>query len=111
MQAGLLLAQSPQELRHLASYESGSADVAEVVAFDPAKSRIFHQQWSKHLTIVDISVPSAPVFYKEVDLSTYGGGVNSVAVADGTVAVAVKSTTNTANGAVLFFNTDGDFQS
>ena len=46
------------------------------------------------VTVLDISNPQSPSFVKDIDMSTYGGGVNSVAVFNGIVAVAVEGATS-----------------
>ena len=99
-----------QELKHLASYESGTADAAEVVAYDKtSKKAVFTSSSGNSFTIVDISNPSTPSFIKEVDLSTYGGGPNSIAIHNSIIAIAVEATTKTDNGKVVFFDMDGTY--
>ncbi len=61
------------------------------------------------VTILDISDPAMPVKVSDIDMSAYGGAVNSVAVKNGIVAVAVEAEDKTMNGSVIFFDTNGDF--
>lgn len=100
------------DLTHLASYSTGSEESAETVAFDPASNKVFYTSSSENeLGIVDISTPSTPTLITTIDLSTYGGGPNSVDIKNGIVAVAVEANTKTNNGVVVFFDTDGTFLS
>ncbi|MEZ4921313.1 MAG: hypothetical protein R2792_19595 [Saprospiraceae bacterium] len=107
---GSLIAQNQQDLFHLASYSSNMADAAEVVAYDPSSQHVFFtSNGANTLTILELSDPSNPTLFLDVDLSSYGGGPNSVAVANGLVAVAVENEVKTDPGSVLFFDTDGTF--
>ena len=104
------VAQNAQELYHLASFETGTEAAAEVVAFDPvSKHAFFTNNGPNTFTIVDLSNPGMPTLATEIDLSSYGGGPNSVAVANGVVAVAVQSDPKTDPGKVVFFDADGNY--
>jgi hypothetical protein len=108
---GSISAQHEQELQHLASYPTGIEEAAEVVAFDPITKRAFFTSAGPNtLTIIDLTEPSSPILVSELDLSTYGAGPNSVAVANGIVAVAVEADPKTDPGKVIFFDTDGTYQ-
>ena len=103
-------AQNEQELHHLSSFETGVEESAEVVAFDPETDyAFFSNNGPNTLSIIDLSNPSNPTLVSTVDLSTYGVGPNSVAVAGGVVAVAIEADPSTNPGKVVFFNTDGDY--
>ncbi len=96
-------AQNEQELHHLASYETGIADAAEVVSFDPETRRAFFTNKSPNkLTILDLTNLNSPALLNEIDLSVYGAGPNSVAVA-------VETNPKTDPGKVVFFDTDGNY--
>ena len=84
---------------------------AEIPAYDPASRRLFVTGPSNRLDIADISNPASPVTLPSIDLSSYGAGVNSVAIKNGIVAVAMEANPITNNGSVVFFNTNGVFQS
>ncbi|AFY57726.1 putative extracellular nuclease [Rivularia sp. PCC 7116] len=90
-----------------------SEDGAEIVAHDPTTQRLFVTTGDT-VEIIDISNPSNPTKFGEIDLSTIGsfvgGGANSVAVYNGIVAVAVEANTAQDNGVVAFYNTDGVLQ-
>ena len=89
---------------------------AEISAYDSGTQRIFVTgeagennafniaQDSPILQAVDVSTPSNPTVIGQIDLSGYGAGVQSVAVKNGVVAVAVSADTVTDAGKVVFFN-------
>ena len=87
-----------------------SEDGAEIVAYDPTTKRLFTTTGDT-VEIIDISNPSNPTKFGEIDLSSIGsfvgGGSNSVAVNNGIVAIAVEAETAQDNGVVAFYNTDG----
>ena len=86
-----------------------SEDGAEIVAHDPTTQRLFVTTGDT-VEIIDISNPANPIKFGEIDLTSIGGGSNSVAVKNGIVAVAVEADTKQDNGVVAFYNTDGVFQ-
>jgi DNA-binding beta-propeller fold protein YncE len=86
-----------------------SEDGAEIVAYDSATQRLFVTTGDT-IEIIDISNPANPIKFGEIDLTSIGGGSNSVAVKNGIVAVAVEADTKQDNGVVAFYNTDGVFQ-
>ncbi len=101
-------------LTHQSTYATGVFDegAAEIVAYDAATAQVFFTNANANkVTVLDISNPQSPAFVRDIDLSAYGAGVNSVAVANGIVAVAVQADPKTAPGAVVFFDTDGTFLS
>lgn len=103
--------QAQNDLQHLASYESGVEGSAEVVAYDEVTKRAFFTNSTPNtLSIINIANVNSPALVTNVDLSTYGGGPNSVAVSNGIVAVAIENVTKTSNGVVVFFDTDGVYQ-
>ncbi|MGP2656471.1 choice-of-anchor I family protein [Malaciobacter sp. WC5094] len=97
------------------SIEGGS----EIVAFDSTTNRMFTTNGANNA--LDINTVSynedkktmSLTSFKSVDLSTYGAGVNSVAVTNGKVAVAVEKvdsqdTSKQVKGSVVVFNTAGE---
>ncbi|KOX08803.1 choice-of-anchor I family protein [Nocardiopsis sp. NRRL B-16309] len=108
------------ELSVLGTHHSDvfDASAAEIVAHDPHTQRLFVvSAASATVEVLDVSDPEAPVKLFDLetagataaDGSTIGGGAvaNSVAVRDGVVAVAVKSTVRTESGWVVFFDVEG----
>ena len=103
-------------LQVLGTYESGIFDdsAAEIVAHDPANQRLFVINASENffVEVLDISDPTDPTHDFEIDVTedlSMAGGINSVAVRDGVVAVAVEHEDKTSNGWVAFYDTDGNF--
>ncbi|MFY7931588.1 MAG: choice-of-anchor I family protein [Microcystis aeruginosa] len=84
---------------------------AEIPAYDPASRKLFVTGPNNRLDIADISNPASPIPLPSIDLSPYGAGVNSVAIKNGIVALAMEANPITNNGSVVFFNTNGVFQS
>ncbi|MBK6901756.1 MAG: hypothetical protein IPH04_02785 [Saprospirales bacterium] len=91
---------------------SEEAGLAEIVAYDPASQHLFAISTGlKAFDIIDFSNPAMPAQIQQVDVSTYGGGITSIAVKNGLVAVCVPGINNEQeNGAVVFFDADGVFQ-
>lgn len=110
MTAALGSSAQVQDLNHLASYSTGSADAAETVAFDPTSQKTFFtSSTGNEFGILDMSNPAAPALVNTIDLSTYGGGPNSIDTKNGVVAIAVEANTKTNNGLVVFFDTAGTY--
>ncbi|MDJ0538944.1 MAG: choice-of-anchor I family protein [Microcystis sp. M53603_WE2] len=84
---------------------------AEIPAYDPSSRKLFVIGPNNRLDIADISNPASPIPLPSIDLSPYGAGVNSVAIKKGIVALAMEASPITNNGSVVFFNTNGIFQS
>lgn len=93
-------------------YSAGAVGVgaAEISAYDPATKRLFmiHAQAAK-VDVLSIANPVAPVRVAQIDATAYGAGINSVAVHNGVVAVAVEAANKQDNGSVVFFSTDAVF--
>ena len=100
------------DLVPIGTYATGIFDegAAEIVAYDAATQRLFFTNADANsVTILSIADPTNPVLFADVDMSTYGGGVNSLDVANGVVAVAVEAEEVDANGKVVFLDTDGQY--
>ena len=106
-------AQKPFNLRPVATHYTGAFEQgsAEIVAYDATSKKLFFSNaLANTIGVLDISDPRSPKSVDTIDLNPYGGLVNSVAVFNGTVAVAVQAKVSTDNGKVLLFNTDGVLQ-
>lgn len=100
------------ELNYIGSYDpSGSNNAtSEVVVYDSATRRLFSiSAVQGRLDIADFSNPASIQPVTSVDMLPYGG-ITSVAVRNGIVAVSSPNANQQANGSVVFFNTDGVFQ-
>jgi Lamin Tail Domain/Calx-beta domain len=88
--------------------ESGSS--AEISAYDPSSKRLFVvNSLLNKMEILDLTNPSAITRISTINMTPYGAGLNSIAVKNGIVAVAVENVAE-AIGKVAFFNTDGVHQ-
>lgn len=99
------------ELNYIGSYDpSGmNASTCEIVVHDPASQRLFTTSAvSGFLDIVNFSNPTAPTLVTSIDMNPYGG-ITSVAVKNGIVAVASPNVDEALDGSVVFFDTDGTF--
>lgn len=102
------------ELEFLGRYETGAFDegAAEIVVYDAHSGLAFVTNANANtVDALDIADPSNPVLAFTIDLSPYGAGVNSVAVFDGLVAVAVEADVKQDPGTVAFFDARGNFKS
>ena len=117
--AAALLADSDKDigLTLLGRYTSGAPSTAntalnpnelagaEIAAYDPSSRRLFiTNAFDNTIDIVSISDPSNPTEVDEINIDPYGAIVNSVAVHNGVVAVAVEAPEDRI-GKVAFFNT------
>ncbi|MBF7093193.1 choice-of-anchor I family protein [Flavobacterium sp. ALJ2] len=100
------------ELNYIGSFDpSGSnTSTCEIVVYDKDSQRLFTTSAvAGFLDVINFSDPTAPKVIKSIDMNVYGG-VTSVAVKNGIVAVASPNTNEALNGSVVFFDTDGVFQ-
>lgn len=102
---------SQVELNYIGSFDPSGASTStcEIVVHDPASQRLFTTSAiAGFLDIINFSDPTAPTIINSVDMNSYGG-VTSVAVKNGIVAVASPNADETLNGSVVFFDTNGTF--
>ncbi|MCZ8169042.1 MAG: choice-of-anchor I family protein [Flavobacterium sp.] len=101
------------ELNYLGSFDpSGTANnrTCEIIVHDPVTQRLFTTSAASGvLDIIDFSNPTQLSVIQTLDLNTYGG-VTSVAVKNGLVAVACPNANEALNGSVVVFDTQGVFQ-
>jgi len=96
------------QIDYVGSFGPGVEGGAEIAAFDPTTVRLFvTNSDSNSLDRYDLSDPVAPVTLGSLDLSPFGAAPNSVAVADGLVAVAVEAAPAQDPGVIVFFDADG----
>ncbi len=92
----------------ISSLTIGGEGAAEITAYDPSTKKLFvvtNAGASTQVDVVDLSNPAAPLAIGFIDISPYGGGVNSVAVSDGKLAAAVEGYQKTDLGKVVVFKT------
>lgn len=82
----------------------------EIVVHDPATQRLFTiSSLTDVFDIIDFSNPLMPTVIKTVDMKPYGG-ITSIAVKNGLLAVASPNGTDAqGNGSVVFFDINGNF--
>lgn len=86
-----------------------NSSTCEIVVFDTASKKLFTTSAvAGFLDIIDFQDPTAPVVLNSIDMNSYGG-VTSVAVNNGIVAVASPNASENLNGSVVFFDTNGVF--
>ncbi len=98
-------------LDYVGSFDPSGAGVStcEIVVHDPVSQRLFTiSAVSKRLEIINFANPSNLVLISSIDMTPYGG-ITSVAVKNGIVAVASPNVVEQNNGTVVFFDTDGNF--
>lgn len=100
------------ELNYLGFFDpSGSNNSStEIVVHDPATQRLFTiSALTDVFDIIDFSNPATPAVISTVNMLPYGG-ITSIAVKNGIVAVASPNGTDAQqNGSVVFFDTAGNF--
>ena len=100
--------EDPTTFTEISSFDIGEAGAAEISAFDPLTKKLFTVTNSGAVTkidILDLSNPAVPMPIGFIDISPYGGVVNSVDVHDGKLAAAVEGFVKTDNGSVIVFKT------
>lgn len=82
--------------------------VSEISTFDPETKLVFSSNPEINgVEVFNISNIKQPQFLQIINTSPYGGGVNSVAVANGKVAIAIQGNNKqTDKGRVVIFNTN-----
>ena len=99
------------ELNYVTSFDPSGENTStcEVVAYDKDSKKLFATSAvAGMLDIIDFSNPTALKTLKSIDINSYGG-ITSVAVKNGIVAVASPNANEQLNGSVVFFNTNGDY--
>lgn len=98
-------------IARLSTYNSGvyDASAAEIPAYDPISQRLFVvNAQAGAIDVLDLSDPENPVLEQTLTTNALRAGsvVNSVAVANGILAVAVEDATKTNPGLAAFYSTE-----
>ncbi len=94
--------------RYQVDIPDGEEGGAEISAYDPDSQSLFVvNAFANAIDILNLADPTNPVLVSSIDLNPVGAGVNSVAVNDGIVAVAVANDPEQEPGTVAFFDTEG----
>ena len=92
------------KLMKIGGFEGGAVGAAEITAFDSASKRLFVVNGANGtVDVLDLSNPAAPTRVGVINVAEFGAAVNSVAVHDGLVALAVEASPKTAPGTVAFY--------
>lgn len=92
-------------LSKIGGYAGGALGAAEITAFDAASKRLFVVNGANGtVDVLDLSDPTTPKSVGSISVTALGGVVNSVAVHQGLVALAIESTPKTSAGTVAFYN-------
>jgi hypothetical protein len=105
-----------QVLQHLGRHTQRPAtydgSAAESVTYDPtSRTAIITDARNNRISYVNMANPAAPVVIRDIAMAPYGAGVNSVAVRNGLVAVAMEDIVKSNPGRVVFFDMSGNFRS
>ena len=96
------------ELKPRGTFAANVVAGSEIVAHDPQTQRLFITNGAlNRLDVVDIQNVDAPILSFSIDISPFGGVVNSVAVSRGLVAAAIANTSATTPGVIAVFGSDG----
>ena len=98
-------------ISRLSTYNSGiyDASAAEIPAYDPVSQRLFVvNAQAGAIDVLDLSDPENPVLEQTLTTNAIrmGSVVNSIAVANGILAVAIEDATKTNPGLAAFYNTE-----
>lgn len=99
-------------LQYLGRYSTGlyNQAAAEIASYDPVSKKTFlSSAVAVRLDAVSLADPKNPTLSFTVDLSGYGSAVNSIAVKNGVIAVAMEAPVRTDNGSVVLLTTAGAF--
>ena len=91
----------------ISSLKIGGETAAEITAFDPVSQKLFvvNNDGTSRVDVIDFSDPTSLTQLTSLSISAYGGGVNSVAVKNGLLAVAVEGFVKTDPGKIVIFQT------
>ena len=91
----------------ISSLKIGEGGAAEITAFDPETDQLFvvNNDGDSRVDVVDFSDPNSLVQLSPISVAFYGGGINSVAVKNGKLAIAVEGNIKTDPGVVVVFET------
>ena len=98
-------------VNEMGRYTDGRETACEISTYDKGSQRLFSTNAAvDSIDVIDVSNPTSPVLINQIDVLSYGGGVNSlVSIGGGYIAAAIQNTVKTDNGFVVIFGTDGAF--
>ncbi len=99
------------QLNYIGSFDpSGNSNSStEIVVHDPSTQRLFTiSSITDVFDIINFSNPNMPTVVNTINMAPYGG-ITSIAVKNGIIAVASPNTNPQQNGSVVFFDINGNF--
>lgn len=93
----------------ISSLKIGGEAAAEITAFDPITQKLFvvnNSDGLPQVDVIDFSDPSNLVVLSPINISGFGGALNSVAVKNGKLAIAIQANTKTDPGSIVVFETN-----
>lgn len=91
-------------LQKIGGFDGGVLGAAEITAYDPQSKRLFVVNGANNtVDVLDISDPTKPNRVGMISGAAFGAGINSVAVHEGLVALAIEASPKTSPGRVAFF--------
>lgn len=100
--------ENPASFTEISTIDIGEAGAAEISAFDPSTKKLFtvtNAGATTTIEVLDLTNPASPVRIHSINISPFGGGVNSVSVSEGKVAAAIEGFVKTDAGKVVIFKT------
>ncbi|HEX8429974.1 MAG TPA: hypothetical protein VF625_01760, partial [Longimicrobium sp.] len=95
---------STLSLEKVGTFAGGGAAAAEITAYDPESRRLFVVNGALGtVDVLDLANPAAPAKVSTIAVAQFGASVNSVAVHDGVVALAIEGMVKTNPGTVAFY--------
>jgi hypothetical protein len=101
------LTEDASTFKEIASLTIGGAGSAEISTYDPITKRLFtvNNSTTNQIDVIDFANPASPQKIAIINLTNYGGAVNSLDVYDGKLAAALEASNKQAAGKVVVFNT------
>ncbi len=99
------------KLSKAGTFASGIFDesAAEIVGFDPQTKQVFVvNAHADKVDVLDVSDISAPKLARSISMEKYGKGINSVAVKNGLVAIAVEADPKQEPGKIVVTDASGN---
>lgn len=100
--------ENPSTFKEIGSITIGGTGAAEISAYDYTTKKLFtvNNSGANKIDVIDLSDPAKPALITSIDMVTYDGAANSVAVFEGKLAVALESKSNKQGpGKVVIFET------
>jgi hypothetical protein len=111
--SGIISISQAQKLtiQELGRYTDGRDAACEISTYHAASKQVFTTNAaSGKIDRIDLSNPNQPELASSIDISAYGGGVNSVVmVPGGYLAAAIEADVKQENGKIVFFNSSGNY--